>query len=166
MSTSILSSTTTTFRSSMSDRTSSASSSSASSSSMNYAYAIIFLRKVRDLRQIDLARKSDVPPSTLSLIESGETTDPTPAVLKRLARGLEVKVSDIQKLAARLPASPPLTVGTILLWDKGQVFSVPEEHILGTVTENGLSFKSSSYPKWFAKELRVFCELYGLTLPA
>ncbi|WP_198152974.1 helix-turn-helix transcriptional regulator [Pseudofrankia sp. DC12] len=72
-----------------------------------------FIRQARLARQLSgaqLARRAGVHPSNISRIESGETASPTPGLLQRLARALDVDQADLLAyLGLTVPrATPPL----------------------------------------------------------
>jgi transcriptional regulator with XRE-family HTH domain len=52
-------------------------------------------RKRRNLTQGELARRAGLGQAHLSLIESGARANPTAAVLKKLARALDVSVTEL-----------------------------------------------------------------------
>ncbi len=53
------------------------------------------LRERKGLTQIELAKKAKVTQSYLAKMETGEKTNPSVAVAKRLAKALRVSISDL-----------------------------------------------------------------------
>lgn len=53
------------------------------------------LREAKDLNQVELAKKVDVSVAYISQLESGERTNPSLDVLKRLAKALGVPVGEL-----------------------------------------------------------------------
>jgi len=54
-------------------------------------------RKVRELTQEGLARKADVPYTTLSKIESDVVKNPSIGTMMKIAEGLEVSLDELIK---------------------------------------------------------------------
>lgn len=63
--------------------------------------AVRILRKKLGLSQEDLAARTELPPSWLANLESGQH-DPTWGDMRRLAEGLEVSLEELSELAEEL----------------------------------------------------------------
>jgi transcriptional regulator with XRE-family HTH domain len=53
------------------------------------------LRQQREMTQEELAKKAKITRSHLSLLEAGHRKNPSLAVLKRLAKALDVSLTDL-----------------------------------------------------------------------
>lgn len=67
------------------------------SDSLDIGARIKYWRKKRELTQEGLARKADIPYTSLSKVESGAIKRPSIQTMMRIAKGLEVGLDELMK---------------------------------------------------------------------
>ncbi len=70
-------------------------------------------RTAKDMSQRDLAAKSDISNAEISRIEAGQRKDPSPTVLKALAKALDVPMSEMLQQAGVIERGQQIVNGIL-----------------------------------------------------